>query len=694
MVRTYVSLFILVAFAAVVMARTIQINVLERAKWLEKEKELTIVDKKLKPRRGSIYSDDGSMLATSVSMFDIRMDLNTESISDSYFEANVDSLASRIVTHLLPQYTSKEYASILRRRRRSGDRYFLIKRDATYVQVEQVKQFPILSRGRYKGGLILESHVERTLPFGDLARRTIGEVRNNAQDYGLESQYNHFLAGEEGLRKERMITSTISVPVSGLMEIEPRDGYDVYTTIDINIQDVAHNSLLTTLEKYQADHGCVVVMEVETGEIKAISNLKKTRNGVYRDVQNFAVGSLYEPGSTFKAVTYLALMEDYGLDISEEVSINKGIMKVGRHIIRDSEKHDYETVSMKRAFELSSNVGAAKAVIDYYASRQEQQKYIQRMSKLGLREITGVEVPGEVAPRLKDSTDQWNYTYTLPWMSFGYEVSMTPLQVLTFYNAIANGGYRVRPHLLRAIQDGTKVIRKYDAQRSRKRIASKKSIDSLQSMLEGVVLQGTADHLRTQDYSFAGKTGTTQIEYWKGAQRSRYIASFAGYFPSDQPRYSCYVMVYDPKGPVYYGGHVAAPVFRTIADYCMYVDKSLIDSHRSLPTTASTQGFPLYRSGNTDDFQRISEFLGLKIRANTDSKWTVLMPSETEPSFEPRLIDREVIPNVVGMSLKDALYILENQDIRVKTYGRGYVRKQSIPAGSENSGQEIILHLG
>ncbi len=696
--RTYIILGGMLILASVLGIRTAQIGVIDRDEWLSLSDSLTLVNRKLTPKRGNIYSENDNLLATSVSYFDLHMDLNTEAMTDEIFYGNVDSLAWYLSTYLMKEYTPTELKNRLVSRRKAKDRYFKLKRNVTFETLEQVKNFPLIREGKknkYRGGLIVERTNDRIYPYGQIALRTVGKIRENAPDYGMESYFDNFLRGEDGIRVEEKIAGNIYVPVDGLMDVEPKNGDDVYTTLNVDIQEVAHQALKRTLEKYDAELGCVIVMDVESGGIKAMSNLKKTSSGEYRDVQNFAVGATYEPGSTFKLATMVSLFDDYHVDLDHPVNLEGGKVKYGKHYIHDSEKHNIYESTLLEAFAISSNVGMAKLATEFYNTRSKQKRFQRHIANLKLGDKTGIEVPGEAKSSLRDSTKEWNYTYTLPWSSYGYTQTMTPLNIATFYNAVANNGMYVYPHLLKEVKSGSSVVYRYKAPKP-KRIMSESAVKKSKILLEEVVKKGTADHLKTNKYNFAGKTGTTKLEYWKD-QKPTYMGSFVGYFPAENPKYTCYVMVYKPKGYVYYGGHVAGPVFREIADFCHYYDQELIPSFVSEESIHASDELPVFEAGYSDDFMNIMKHLGLKISNNTSEKWAVLMQDSSGLEVRTRTIPepKTTIPNVVGMTLKDALFLLENAGLDVRVDGYGRVRSQSPKGGASirTEGNKVYIRL-
>ena len=399
-----------------------------------------------------------------------------------------------------------------------------------------------------------------------MAERTVGYERKDENGYytrvGLEGAYGYYLRGKEGRRLKQKIAKGEWKPIGVGNIVEPRDGYDVISTIDVNIQDIAHNALLTSLEKFKAEHGCVVVMETATGEIKAISNLGRTEEGKYYEDRNYAVYESHEPGSTFKLMAMVAALEDKVIDTSQVIDTENGRVKFYDRTAIDSKRGGYGKVSVARAFELSSNTAFAKMINEPYA--KDPKRFVKRLFNMGLNEKLGLEIKGEGAPYFPYPGDKNWYGTTLPWMAFGYGVQLTPLQTLTFYNAIANDGEMVKPRFIKKVKEWDVTVEEFDKEVINPRIASQSTIDAVKVMMENTVRRGTAKNIYSPAFSMAGKTGTCQTEYW--IEPNRYISSFAGYFPADNPQYSCIVVIHKPEKSIgYYGNIVAAPVFKQIA---------------------------------------------------------------------------------------------------------------------------------
>src|SRR5690606_23381628 len=574
--RAYIVFFALVLASLVIIGQVVKIDTVDRAYWIERGEEYSIRKQTVEAQRGNILADDGSLLATSIPYFDVRIDFGTEAMRYEYFNQNVDSLSYYLHQDIWPGKSVNQIKQNLVQARKERVRSFLIARNADFNLVEKIKSYPLLSLGGYKGGLVLERKSSRLKPHGTLASRTIGRMKGDRNPLGLEMYYDDLLGGVDGLRYVQRIARGIDIPIHDLTEIDAKEGHDLQTSINVNLQDIAEYSLKQVLTEHEAEWGTAIVMEVNSGQVKAIANLGRTESGGYYENLNYAVGRLYELGSTFKLATMLALFEDSDLELNDPISLGKGYLRVGNGTIRDSEGHPFDTTTIENAFAISSNVPMAKLAIKYFRSGDGPDRFFKCMEQFRLKSKTGIEIPGDPEPDIYSKEERknipgkqgtWSSSMSIPYMAHGYELRTTPLQILAFYNAIANDGYYVAPRLGdKEMKSGSLIQDLYPNKKS-VRIASGSSIEKAQHMLEEVVLNGTGKNLISTDYSVAGKTGTTRINYAdKNATRKKYIASFVGYFPTDQPKYSCIVVVNDPKKHAYYGSKIAAPVFKEIVD--------------------------------------------------------------------------------------------------------------------------------
>lgn len=601
----------------------------------------------VKADRGNIYSSDGKLLATSMPMYDLYMDPTTA--SDEAFNSGIVQLSHNLA-RVFPKRNFGQWRDFLKNARSSGDRFVTLGSSVTFTQLQKIKEWPIFELGKFKGGLIYESRSFRKMPLGKLAERTIGYDGDRNQA-GLEGAFSSFLKGRDGRRMKQKISNSNWKPLNDASEIEPENGYDLVTTIDTRIQDVAHRALLAQLEKYEADHGSVIVMEVKTGHVKAISNLGRTEEGKYYEKRNYAIWETTEPGSTFKLASLMVALEDGVVDTSDMVDTENGIYTIYNKKVKDSNvkygKGGYGVINVAEAFRKSSNVGIVKAIYPHYKNNEKE--FIDRLYQIGLNQKLGVEIKGEGQPKIPTPSDQNWSGISLPWISFGYEISMTPMQVLALYNAVANNGVMVKPILVESIQNQGEAIEVMETEILNPAICSKSTVEKLQALLKGVVDKGTAKNIQTDVYTMAGKTGTCQLNYWKASRE--YQASFAGYFPAENPQYSCIVVVNKPnpdKG--YYGSTVAAPVFRAIADEVY-----------------------LYTPEN--------------IEVNYDAE-------EVPPPNIAIQVDN-VLPDLTGLAPQEVIPLLENKGFKVQVSGAGNVVKQFPKPGTAlKPNQLIIVKLG
>ncbi len=692
LIRAYLVMLSLVVIAGVLATSTVKIAIIEGADWRDRGDSTKLRYFDLEAERGTIYSADGHMLATSVPHFDLYMDLNTEAMTDAIFQRHVDSLAIQLARHVFHGHSAADVKKKLIKRRQQGDRYFPIKKNASYDELEVIKSFPLIRLGKYRGGLIVEPMTTRMKPFRYLAARTIGLQRTHAPSVGLEASYDQYLRGEAGKRLMQRV-GQLWIPVHDLTEIAPRQGLDVHTTLDMRMQDICHSTLEKTLEYHDADYGIVIMMEVQTGAVRAIVNLDKQNDGSYREVVNHAIVDLLEPGSTFKLASMMALLEDKFVSLDDSVRIDHGRATYGRFQMRDSEWNSEEQISVRRSFEISSNVGIARLVDRAYGTERKGAQFVKRLRQFGLAEPSQIDLDGEPRPVIKDANaENWNHIMTLPWMAHGYELQLTPLQTLTFYNAVANGGKKMKPYLVERVADGVGVVKTFKPTVVDNKIASSKTIALAHELLEGVVEAGTASSFKPSQYKIAGKTGTAKFDYWKG-ETNKYQASFAGYFPADNPKYSCIVVVSNPRRHGYYGSTVAGRAFRQIADKCMASDRALIAATGPVAYGLDPREWPLFQVGYATDMRKLMKHTRLPFRDDSSAEWVISMPDEASISIQDRAVPEGVVPNVVGMSIKDALYLLENAGLSVRISGYGRVREQSLPAGTPLTGQKIWLSL-
>lgn len=685
-------------FGGCIIARIVYLQFVEVGSLAKKALQLSVKDIEIEPNRGDILACDGRLLATSVPFYEIRVDVSRGTIPRQLFLDNVDSLAY-CLSKTFKDKPKSAYKHELMKARAEENRYYLIKRKADYEELKKLRQMPLFRLGKNKGGLIVIPNSVRFLPHGDLAARTIGYLTKSESGniVGIEGSFDSDLKGVKGVKLMQRVPGNVWMPVNDENEVEPKDGIDVVTTIDLNIQDVAQEALRKQLELHEAHHGTAVLMEVKTGEVKAITNLERDKDGRYRELYNYAIGESTEPGSTIKLASLMVALEDGYVDLDDTVNTGHGKWIYKKREIRDSHEEGYGRITVQQVFELSSNIGIAKIVTEHYAKREEV--FMKKLYAFGLNKKLGLQVKGEGEPEIKFPGDKYWSGISLPMMAHGYELRLTPIQILTFYNAVANNGKMVRPKFVNELRMHGETIKKFETEVVIPSICSMSTIRKARKMLEGVVDHGTAMNLRDSVLRIAGKTGTAQIAkqnkgYRQDAKMS-YQASFVGYFPADNPKYSCIVVVNAPGKDVYYGNLVAGPVFREIAQKVYATSQELHDEVISGKSRLKTEP-PSSKNGSWSELQEAMDELGISAEEKFDetSGWVTTSKGESEIEISNRKIIKNLVPDVKGMGAKDATYLLENAGLRVVINGYGKVVRQSIDPGTRAvKGKTIVLTM-
>ena len=641
--------------------------------------------------RGNIIADDGALLAISMPLYDVRLDMSV--MNKTLFNTNIVEL-SILLAHLFKDKTSEEYELFLRSSKDAKkNKYILLKNKVTHNELNALKKMPVLELGQNKGGLIAEQRPNREKPFGLLAQRTVGVLRG-VNPVGIERAFNQTLSGIDGVHLKRKIAKGIWVPQDAEGNRLPRAGNNVVTTINTDMQDVAEKALENTLIINNADWGCVVLMEVKTGKVKVIANLKKQADGSVRENFNYAMAKHVSPGSTFKLASVIAGLEDGFFKVEDSVRTYGGKFSFYDRVMMDSKLGLYDNITIKNAFINSSNVGISRIIFDNYKSNPNA--FTDRIYKMGLSTPLELELP--FPNNLKSPIPNkggWSGV-TLPWMSIGYEMQLTPIHMLTFYNAIANQGKMVKPIFTSAISRDGKIIEKHNTQVINPAICSKSTIEAVLPLLIGVVEEGTAKNIRSSNYLIAGKTGTTVINFNnrdKGEEKE-YQASFAGFFPADNPRYSCIVVINNPRENGHYGGSVAAPIFKKLADKVYASDMSI---HKALQQSDLIVSLPKVKQGHTQDANNVLANFDID-RIVTGDLWMVASTTKKHVSLEVRKVERDLsngnMPDLKGMGLQDAIYLLESYGLIVEIKGSGAVQYQSISKGKKFfEGSVIKLEL-
>lgn len=692
--RANVVYLLVTLFALAIAVKLFTIQMVEGEKWLAKATTVATAWRTVQPDRGHIHSADGRLLATSVPEYEVRMDMVPQGLTDEVFRAGIDSLAW-CLADLFGDRSAAEYKRDLTDARSRHERYHLVKRRVDHAQVQRLRGFPIYRLGRYKSGLITEKRTVRVRPFGRLAERTVGKMLLDSTAFGLEGGFDEVLRGTTGRRLERRLAGGIWMPIGDDNGVDPVPGADIHTTIDMNLQDVADAALEAQLRKHGAQYGCVVVMEVATGYVKAISNLTRRNDSTWVEDRNYAVEERTEPGSTFKLAALMAGLEDGLISLEDTVDTKGGTVRFRDRIMRDSHEGGYGRITVRRAFELSSNTGISVAVNRAY--EKEPRRFVDALRRMRLHETLGVSIPGETIPVLRQPGDKGWSGVSIPWMSIGYETAFTPLQLLAFYNAVANEGRLLRPQFVDRVSRNGRTLREFKPQVLEDRICSKRTLEQVRGLLEGVVESGTATNLRGAHFAIAGKTGTAQIAR-NGSYKQHgisYQASFVGYFPADAPKYSCIVVVNGPTTSGYYGNVVAGPIFKEIADK---IHSNRLELQREEHLADNTmQRMPVSHSGHAADLRTAFAALGVPFEVQGEGEWMTTQAGDSAVTLLSRELPGDatsLVPSVLGMGLKDALYILENRGLRVRFHGTGMVKRQSIQPGSPaRRGATILIEL-
>lgn len=678
----------MILFSIAIVSKISMIQFVQGEKWKERANRITYQFRPVKATRGNIYSDNGSLLATSLPFYKVAIDPTVP--SDKIFNGEIDSLAHSL-SQFFGEKSPAQYARKIRDARLEGRQYMLIsRREINFHQKKGMMNWPLFRHGRYKGGVIFEKVDKRFNPFHDLSRRTVGFINENKRGAGLEYSFNEVLAGEDGEAMYQKIAGGNWKPVFDGSEVKSMDGYNITTTIDVNLQDVSETALRRSLKDHGADYGLVVVMEVETGEIKAISNLSKVGGGYYESY-NYAVGGLHEPGSTFKLLTMIALLEETSISLNDSIDTGDGVYQIYNNRVRDHHEGGWGKMTIKESFEKSSNVAMAKLVEKHFGLDPE--KYISYIDQLHLSKPLDFQIMGGGDPKIVRPGEPGWSGITLPWMSHGYGLEITPLQTLTLYNAVANGGKMIKPIIVSSTGQAQNTVDNYKTEVLNPRICSPETLTKLKLMLEGVVENGTANNIKGTHYKIAGKTGTAQI-LENGRYSARYITSFAGYFPAHSPKYSAIVLIKNPKGWRQYGSNVAAPVFKEIADNIYSRDIEMHDIYNDNEVIAEDGIFPLIRAGNRLELERICNEIGIANHREDEVEWVRTATRGNAVLWKSNEPVPGLVPNVKGMTLRDALFLLESSGLKVVHNGIGRVSEQSIIPGRKIvKGATIKLEL-
>ena len=691
--RVYLSYIFIVGICFFIFAKAVYIQQFQGHYWRSMSDSLHQKIEEIDPERGTIYSEDGKMLSTSIPQFDIYIDFAADGLREKSgvrFRDNLDSLSYHLAD-LFKDNSEEEYKRMLLHGYKTKDRYFLLKKNISYRQYQEMKTFPLIRLGRNKSGFIASLKTIRLNPYKMFAYRTIGLNRDSSK-VGLERTYDTLLKGVSGRRLVRYIAGGVSVPVEDY-QIEPENGKDIVTTLDVFIQEVTENALLKMMIKNEAEHGCAIVIETKTGKIKAMANLGRRNEGNYAEDFNYAI-SPSEPGSTFKLATMMSLLEDKKINLESQVNLNGGVWQINGQTVYDSEKHGRLLVSAKQAFELSSNVGLAKMAYAGYARNPNQ--FINHLHEMRLDTLTGIDITGERGSIIhKPGSKFWNAN-SLPWMAFGYNIEVTPLQTATLYNAVANNGKMMRPYLLSSVKDEGEVIEERIPYVTVDKLCSDETIKQLHACLEGVCMEGTAAELfKNSTYKVAGKTGTALVANGsKGYEDMIYQSSFAGYFPAENPQYTCVVVIKNkPHAVEFYGARVAGPVFKEISDR-LYT--TCVRQVNYTPPTVKNDSSNFQYAGLKQDLVQVLNTVKIPYRDDGKNVEELVNMSGTRysTSFTEKMLVNNYMPSLKGLGLKDAVVLCEGMGLKVNVKGKGRIITQSISEGQSIAhGQLLNIEL-
>ena len=683
-VRAYIVFTVLVIFAISVIVKVFLLQVMPDDRALSIAQNFTYKIIEIEPSRGQILSSDGSLLATSVPEYEIRWDSKAP-YDESVYREKIDSLC-RAFANYFGDRTATQYQALFRQARANKDRYKKIIDHINYNQLQALKKFPFIKKGFSKSGFILIQKDKRRKPFGQLAARTIGLEREENK-VGLELFYNDLLSGKKGQQLQEKIAGGIWKPMTDEFIVDPEPGCDIVATIDVHLQDVAHAALTRQLVANNAEWGCAIVMEVQTGYVKAIANLSlNPTSGTYEESLNYAIAQAVEPGSTMKLASLMACLDEGLIELNDSVETGNGIAYFYKKPMHDSnwDKGGNGTITAEQVFEKSSNIGTAKLVKKSFGSNP--QLFLDKLHQFGLGQALGIDLPGEQAPKLYSKVGEGKWSgLSLTQMSIGYETQFTPLQILSLYNAVANNGKFVRPLFVQEIIKNGRSIEKKKPVVLIDKICKDETLAQCRQMMEGVMQKGgTAESVfRNSPYTVAGKTGTAWIHGGGDYVEHNYRASFVGYFPANAPKYSCIVVINNPRNGVYYGGAVSAPVFKELADKIFSTELEFHAPQQANDSLAIAQAkIPVSKNGNGKDLHTVLTALQIPINQDTQSDWINTTTEEKGVQLSERKVVKGIVPNVVGMGLKDALYLLESQGMSVRVMGSGKVKRQSVSPGT------------
>lgn len=686
-----------------VLYRIIIIQFVERDHWMALAAKSVKTNIAVKPNRGNIYACDGRLMASSIPTYYVYMDLRVPALHEKeglLFKTNIDSL-SIYLSSFFRDKTPTDYKKLLTKAYQTGEGEFqLSQKRISYSQLKQLKTLPLFRLGRNKSGLITKEYFRRVRPFGSLASRTIGDIfadESKGGKNGIELSFNSSLLGTPGVSIRQKVANSYMETV----QVEPIDGMDITTTIDIDLQDIAEKALLDGVKEFDAAVGYAILMEVHSGEVKAIVNMQRNNDGSYTENRNGAVSDLVEPGSTFKVASLMAAIDDGRVKISDTINTYNGLYAFGSSIMTDHNANHggYHKITVAQAIYASSNIGISRAIVKAYGKNPAA--FVDKLYAMKLNEDMNIEIPGAAAPHIRHPNDKsaayWSNT-TLPWMSVGYETQIPPIYTLAFYNSIANDGKLIKPFFVKSISKNGQIVKSFETKVINPAICKPSTLKDIRSTLLGVLEDklGTAQNVRSKFVRIAGKTGTAQISKGKGGYKDggkKHQVAFCGYFPFEDPLYSCIVVMREPGIGYPSGGHMSGSVFKNIAERVMALNSNRKPSHVDTDSIDEENLIPVTKVGYSKAIRTVMSDLKLPFPSNA-TDWVKAVTTNKQTVVEPITVTKNVIPNLIGMGAKDAVFILENMGLNVQVQGRGKVISQNLKSGTfAKKGSTVMINL-
>lgn len=692
---------ICLSFVAV-LYRIVKIQFVERDKWLALADHAIKTDIIVKPNRGNIYACDGRLMASSIPTYYVYMDLRVPALHEKngkLFNENIDSL-SIYLSSFFHDKMAYEYKTTLIEAYNSeiGELQLYPKR-ISFSQLKQLKTLPLFKLGKYKSGLIAKDYVKRIRPFGSLASRTIGDIyadETRGGKSGIENSFDSLLKGVSGTSVRQKVANTYMETI----KVEPVDGMDVISTIDIDLQDIAEKALVDGVHQFDAAEGCAILMEVHSGEVKAIVNMQRNKDGSYSENRNAAISDMTEPGSTFKVASLMAALDEGRVKMTDTINTYNGQYKFGNRTMTDHNANHggFHKITLAQAIYGSSNIGVSRAIVKAYG--QNPAEFVDKLYSMKLNERMNLDLPGAAAPFIRhpnDKSHEWSNT-TLPWMSVGYETQVPPIYTLAFYNSIANDGKLIRPFFVKSIRKNGQIVKEFTTEVINPAICKPTTLKLVRSALLGVVEDeiGTGKPVYSKYVRIAGKSGTAQISHGKEGYKAggtKHQVAFCGYFPYDKPQYTCIVVMREPNIGYPSGGHMSGSVFKNIAEKTMVLNSNRKASHVDNDSIREKYLMPVAKSGYYKALQTVMTNLNLPLAANS-TDWAKVNTNENETHVRSILVSRNVIPDLTGMGAKDAVFILENMGLNVQVQGLGKVISQDQKPGSiARKGTSVQINL-